>query len=90
MKYRKISSLTLIKHLCHTSVTETAPMQRKDPLTFLWLESEKKKQITGNFRITMSGSFLPMQLIYKGPTSRCLPKVVDFPADFDATCTVNQ
>ena len=50
----------------------------------------KKKQITGNFRITMSGSFLPMQLIYKGPTSRCLPKVVDFPADFDATCTVNQ
>ena len=79
---------TLIKHLCHTSVPETAPMQRKHPLTFLWLEREKK-QITWNFRITMSGSFVPMQVIYKGPTSRCLPKVVDFPADFDATCTVN-
>ena len=48
-----------------------------------------KKQITGNFTITMSGLFLPMQLIYKGTTRRCLPKGVDFPADLDVTCTTN-
>ena len=37
----------------------------------------------------MSGSFLPMQLIYKGTINRCLPKGIDFPADFDMTCTAN-
>ena len=34
LKYWKISSLTLTKHLCHTSGPEAALMQRKDPLTF--------------------------------------------------------
>ena len=48
-----------------------------------------KKQITGNFTITMSGLFLPMQLIYKGTTKRCLPKGFNFPADLDVTCTTN-
>ena len=37
----------------------------------------------------MSGSFLPMQLIYKGTTNRCLPKDVGFPADFHVICTTN-
>ena len=88
MKYLKLSSLTLTKHLCHTSASKTALMQRKDPLTFHWLERERKK-IMGTFTITMSGSFLPMHLIYKRRTSCCFPKGVDFPADFDVTCTTN-
>ena len=41
----------------------------------------KKKQITGTFTITMSGQFLPMQLIYQGTTDRSLPKGVEFPED---------
>ena len=45
----------------------------------------KQKQITGNFTITVSGSFLPIQLIYKGTTNRCHLKGVDFPVDFDVT-----
>ena len=63
-------------------------IQRKDPLMFHWL----KRKITnlGNFTITMSGPFLPTQLIYEGTTFRCLPKDVEFPTGFDATCTVNQ
>ena len=88
MKYRKISSLTLAKNLCHTSAPENALMQRKDPLTFrCWKGKEKK--ITGTFTIAMSGSFLLMQLIYKGTTNSCLPKEVYFPVDFDVTCTPN-
>ena len=31
----------------------------------------KKKQITGTFTITMTGQFLPLQLIYQGTTDRC-------------------
>ena len=30
-----------------------------------------------------------MQLIYKETTNRWLSKGVDFPADFDVTCTAN-
>ena len=49
----------------------------------------KKKQITGTFTVTMTGQFLPMQLIYQGTTNRCLPKGVKFPDDWDVTCTEN-
>ena len=65
MKYRKISSLTLIKHLCHTSVTETAPMQRKDPLTFLWLESEKKNKSQEISELLCPDHFFPCSLSIK-------------------------
>ena len=37
----------------------------------------------------MSGKFFPIQLIYKGITSKCLPKNVNFPKDWDITCTEN-
>ena len=30
-----------------------------------------------------------MQLIYQGTTDRCIPKGVDIPPHFDASCTVN-
>ena len=50
---------------------------------------EDKRQITAAFACTMSGKFLPMQLIYKGTTCKCLPKHVEFPSDWDVTYTSN-
>ena len=47
-----------------------------------------KRQITAVFAGTLSGIFLPPQLIYKGKTKACLPKV-DFPQGWDITCTAN-
>ena len=38
-----------------------------------------KRQITAVFAGTMSGDFLPVQMVYQGKTSRCLP-TVDFPS----------
>ena len=49
---------------------------------------EDKRQITAVFACTMSGKFLPMQLIYKGTTCKCLPKYAEFPSDWDVTYTV--
>ena len=43
----------------------------------------------GTFTVGTSGSFLPMQPIYQGIISLCLAKGVDFPAEFDVTCTAN-
>ena len=40
-----------------------------------------KESITVTFRITYSGKFLPMQLIYKGKTERSFPHV-NFPSSF--------
>ena len=37
----------------------------------------------------MSGSFLATQLIYKETNNRYLLKGINFPADFDVTCTAN-
>ena len=50
---------------------------------------DDKRQITAIFACTMSGNFLPMQLIYKGTTRKCLPKHVDFSSDWDVTFTSN-
>ena len=50
---------------------------------------DDKRQITAVFASTMSGKFLPMQLIYKGTTHKCLPKHVDFPSNWDVTFTAN-
>ena len=49
----------------------------------------KKLQITGTFAISMTGEFLPMQLIYGGKTPRCLPKNVEFPEGFNLTYSEN-
>ena len=46
------------------------------------------RQITGTFSVTMSGHFLPMQLIYQGKTDRCHPKYT-FPSSFNVTHTPN-
>ena len=44
--------------------------------------SDDKRQITAVFAATMTDEYLPVQLIYKGTTSRCHPKVV-FPEAWD-------
>ena len=47
-----------------------------------------KRQITGTFAISMSGEFLPIEVIYEGKTTNCLPKQA-FPENFDITFTEN-
>ena len=50
---------------------------------------DDKHQITAVFACTMSSKFLPMLLIYKGITQKCLPKSVDFPSNWDVIFTSN-
>lgn len=47
-----------------------------------------KRQITAVFCGSIQGDFLPIQLIYKGTTSRCLPRH-KFPVDWHITHTKN-
>ena len=44
------------------------------------IAADDKRQITVVFAGTLTGSFLPPQLIYKGTTKRCLP-TIKFPSD---------
>ena len=41
-----------------------------------------KRMITATFAATLSGKFLPMQILYGGKTDRCHPKH-QFPTEFD-------
>ena len=50
--------------------------------------TKDKRQITGNFAVTLEGDFLPMQIIYQGKTNRCEPKF-QFPPSFHITHTHN-
>ena len=47
-----------------------------------------KRQITAVFGGSMSGDFLPVQLVYQGKTTRSLP-TVDFPKQWHLTFTTN-
>ena len=49
---------------------------------------DDKRQITAVFAATKTGSFLPIQVIYKGKTKKCLPSV-DFPEDWLISFTDN-
>ena len=49
---------------------------------------DDKRQITALLAGTLSGHFLPAQLIYAGKTPACLPKV-HFPSDWHVTFTPN-
>ena len=49
---------------------------------------DDKRQITAVFAASLTGDFLPPQLIYKGTTKRCLP-TVKFPADWHITHSHN-
>lgn len=50
---------------------------------------DDKHQIIAIFACTMLGKFLPMQLIHKGTTLKCLLKHVTFPSDWHVTYTEN-
>ncbi|XP_011408602.1 PREDICTED: uncharacterized protein LOC105315598 [Amphimedon queenslandica] len=50
---------------------------------------DDKRQITAVFACTLSGKFLPIQLIYQGTTQKCLPKGVSFPNNWHLTYTSN-
>ena len=49
---------------------------------------DDKRQITAVFAGSLTGDFLPPQLIYKGTTHRCLP-TVQFPSGWHITCSEN-
>ena len=50
--------------------------------------SDDYGQVTGTFSITLSGIFLPMQIIHQGQTDRCHPKF-KFQEEFNITYSVN-
>ena len=45
---------------------------------------DDKRQITATFTVSMTGKFLPIQLIYEGKTPRSRPRF-DFPTDFNVS-----
>ena len=49
---------------------------------------DDKRQITAVFGCSMSGDFLPPQLVYQGKTTKCLPSF-QFPSDWSITYTAN-
>ena len=49
---------------------------------------DDKRQITAVLAGTVNGNFLPVQLIYKGTTKRCLP-TFKFPDDWDINYSHN-
>ena len=50
--------------------------------------SKTKGRLHAVFAGTMSGDFLPVQMVYQGKTSRCL-QTVDFPSDWHLTFSPN-
>ena len=52
------------------------------------LAKDDKRQITAVFCGSMTGDFLPLQLIYEGKTNRCLPQF-DFPSAWHVTHSDN-
>ena len=66
--------------ILNEEVAKSVPLQGKG----------KKKQIAGTFAVSMTGDFLPMQLIYERKTQQCLPKDAEFRwKEFDVTFTPN-
>lgn len=49
---------------------------------------KNKRQTTAVFSGSMSGNFLPVQLVYQGKTTKCLP-TVDFPEQWHLVYTLN-
>ena len=47
-----------------------------------------KRQITAVFVGSLSGDFLPVQLVYQGKTTKCLPSI-NFPEKWHVTATSN-
>ena len=51
---------------------------------------DKRKKITRNFAVSVTGQFLPMQPIYAGKTKRCHPQGIESPSGFHVTHSLNQ
>ena len=49
---------------------------------------DDKRQITAVLTVTLNGNFLPIQLIFKGKTSACLPHA-KIPSGWHMTCSPN-
>ena len=84
--------MELVLNLDQTPLSYVSPGKNtfylKGPKTVPIKGVDDKRQITANFTVTASGSFLPIQLIYSGKTKRSLPKF-DFPKCFVVTFTRN-
>ena len=50
---------------------------------------DDKRQITAVFGGSLTGDFLPIQLVYEGLTPKCYPNEVDFPSDWVISSTLN-
>ena len=69
--------------------TSSWTMEKKGTKRVEIAATDDKRQITGVFGCSVAGDFLPLQLVYKGTTPRCLPKNVDFPKDWDLAYSAN-
>lgn len=63
-------------------------MDKKNEKLVPIANSADYRQGTGTFSITLSGDFLPLQIIYQGKTARCHPKF-KFPVEFNITHSDN-
>ena len=50
---------------------------------------DDKQQLTAVFAGTLDGDFLPLQLVYKGKSTKCIPTAVKFPSDWDWSYSAN-
>ena len=64
-------------------------MERKGTKRVEIAAIDYKRLITAVFVCSLTGNFLPVQLIYGGTTQRCLPKNVDFPEGWHITFSAN-
>ena len=70
-------------------VTGNSTLNEKDAKSVTLQGKGKKKEITAAFAVSITGDFLPMQLIHEGRTPRWLPKDFEFPKEFDVTFIPN-
>ena len=68
--------------------TTSWTMEKKGAKRVELVALDDKQQITAVFGCTLKGDFLPLQVIYRGKTTACLPKF-KFPDDLHATFTAN-
>ena len=50
---------------------------------------DNKRQLTAVFVGTLAADFFPVQLLYKGKTTKCLPTTVRFPCDWSLSYSAN-
>ena len=67
---------------------DTWTMEKEGSKRVQVIGADDKRQITAVFAGTVTGEFLPPQLIYQGTTTRCLPSI-KFPADWHITFSPN-